>query len=134
VENRGADGLRSEAERLRALHEKGRPLVLVNAWDAATARLLEKSGSAAIGTTSAGIAFADGYPDGQKIPRERMLDAVGKSRRHILCPELSRKRIAPLRDPGMRFNAMRRVVTRPGPLANMAGQSRDRIVVDEHLI
>lgn len=70
--------LREKAERLRALHQKGRPLVLVNAWDAATARILEKAGSAAIATTSAGIAFADGYPDGQKIPRERMLEAIGR--------------------------------------------------------
>ena len=70
--------LREKAERLRALHQKGRPLVLVNAWDAATARILERAGSAAIATTSAGIAFADGYPDGQRIPRERMLEAVGR--------------------------------------------------------
>ena len=70
--------LREKAERLLALHQKGRPLVLVNAWDAATARILEKAGSAAIATTSAGIAFADGYPDGQKIPRERMLEAIGR--------------------------------------------------------
>jgi len=75
----GAAGdLRERAERLRALHQPGRPLVLVNAWDAATARIFEEAGSAAIGTTSAGIAFASGYPDGERIPRERMLEAVGR--------------------------------------------------------
>lgn len=50
--------------------------MLVNAWDAATARIIEKAGSQAIATTSAGIAFASGYPDGQKISRARMLEAV----------------------------------------------------------
>lgn len=70
--------LRSKAEALRALHQPGRPLVLVNAWDCATARIFEKAGSAAIATTSAGIAFAYGYPDGQKIPPSLMLDAVAR--------------------------------------------------------
>lgn len=78
--------LREKAERLLALHQKGRPLVLVNAWDAATARILEKAGSAAIATTSAGIAFADGYPDGQKIPRERMLEAIGRIGAAVALP------------------------------------------------
>jgi len=72
------DTLREKAEKLRVLHRAGRPLVLVNAWDAATARIAAKAGSAAIGTTSAGIAFASGYPDGQKISRDRMLEAVAR--------------------------------------------------------
>src|SRR5712691_563061 len=70
--------LRSKAETLRALHRPGQPLVLVNAWDCATARIFEKAGSAAIATTSAGIAFSYGYPDGQKIPPDRMLEAVAR--------------------------------------------------------
>ena len=44
------NGLRGKAERLRALHLPGRPLVLVNAWDCASARIVEKAGSAAIAT------------------------------------------------------------------------------------
>jgi 2-methylisocitrate lyase-like PEP mutase family enzyme len=72
------DALREKAEKLRALHRAGRPLVLVNAWDAASARIAAKAGSAAIATTSAGIAFASGYPDGEKIPRDRMLEAVAR--------------------------------------------------------
>ncbi|HEY3203482.1 MAG TPA: isocitrate lyase/phosphoenolpyruvate mutase family protein [Thermoanaerobaculia bacterium] len=52
--------LHEKAERLRALHRGNRPLVLVNAWDPATARILERAGSAAIATTSAGIAFSNG--------------------------------------------------------------------------
>ena len=70
------DGLSAKAEILRRLHRAGRPLVLVNAWDAATARIIERAGSEAIATTSAGVAFSRGYPDGQKISREQMLEAV----------------------------------------------------------
>ncbi|HEY3203486.1 MAG TPA: isocitrate lyase/phosphoenolpyruvate mutase family protein [Thermoanaerobaculia bacterium] len=61
-----------------------RPLVLVNAWDPATARIFERAGSAAIATTSAGIAFSSGYPDGEKIPRDRMLEAVAR-----ICAKVS---------------------------------------------
>ncbi|MEP6995309.1 MAG: isocitrate lyase/phosphoenolpyruvate mutase family protein [Acidobacteriota bacterium] len=70
--------LRKKAERLRELHRPGQPLVLVNAWDCASARIFEEAGSAAIATTSAGIAFACGYPDGQKIPPALMLEAVAR--------------------------------------------------------
>jgi 2-methylisocitrate lyase-like PEP mutase family enzyme len=73
-----SEDLPQKAEKLRALHRRGHPLVLVNAWDAATARIFERAGSEAIATTSAGIAFASGYPDGQKISRERMLEAVAR--------------------------------------------------------
>src|SRR5262249_1480811 len=68
--------LSRKADALRALHRPGRPLVLVNAWDAASARIVERAGSPAVATTSAGIAFASGYPDGEVISRERMLEAV----------------------------------------------------------
>ena len=78
--------LREKAERLRALHRPGRPLVLVNVWDCATARILEESGAPAIATTSAGIAFAYGYPDGQKIPPERMLEAVARTCGSVRVP------------------------------------------------
>jgi 2-methylisocitrate lyase-like PEP mutase family enzyme len=72
------DDLKAKADRLRSLHRPGKPLVLVNVWDCASARLVEKSGAPAIATTSAGVAFASGYPDGQRIPAERMLEAVAR--------------------------------------------------------
>ena len=78
--------LREKAEALRALHRAGRPLVLVNVWDSATARIVEKAGAPAIATTSAGIAFAAGYPDGQKISRERMLEAVARIVASVAVP------------------------------------------------
>jgi 2-methylisocitrate lyase-like PEP mutase family enzyme len=76
------------AARFRALHARGSDsiLVLPNAWDAMTARLVEEAGATAIATTSAGVAWASGYPDGQKIPRETMLDAVRVIARSVRLP------------------------------------------------
>ena len=76
------------AARFRALHARGSDpiLVLPNAWDAMSARLVEEAGARAIATTSAGIAWACGYPDGQKIPRERMLEAVALVARTVRVP------------------------------------------------
>ncbi|HEY1252051.1 MAG TPA: isocitrate lyase/phosphoenolpyruvate mutase family protein [Thermoanaerobaculia bacterium] len=70
--------LEGKADTLRSLHVPSRPLVLVNVWDSASARIVAKAGAPAIATTSAGVAFANGYPDGQRIPRERMLEAVAR--------------------------------------------------------
>jgi 2-methylisocitrate lyase-like PEP mutase family enzyme len=69
---------REKAERLRDLHRPGDPLVLVNAWDAFSARVIAQAGAQAIATTSAGMAFMLGYPDGQRITREEMLEAVAR--------------------------------------------------------
>ncbi len=68
----------AKAESLRAMHNAPPILVLPNAWDAASARIFEKAGARAIATTSAGIAAALGYPDGQKVPRDLMLEAVAR--------------------------------------------------------
>lgn len=72
----GSDTLREKAEALRRLHVPGRPLLLLNAWDAATARLAEQAGAPAVATSSAAAANALGYRDGEHIGRERMLGAV----------------------------------------------------------
>lgn len=65
-----------KAEQLRKLHQGAEVLVLPNAWDCASARIFEEAGFPAIATTSAGVAFSMGYPDGQRIAREEMLGAV----------------------------------------------------------
>src|SRR5205823_5769656 len=70
---------REKAEAFRALHQGPRLFVLPNAWDVATARLLEDAGFPAIATTSAGIAWALGYPDGERISRGEMLAAIRRS-------------------------------------------------------
>lgn len=67
---------RSEkAARFRALHEE-RPLILPNAWDAASAAAMERAGAAAIGTTSGGVSWARGRADGQELSREEMIRDV----------------------------------------------------------
>ena len=67
---------KKKAESLKALHIGRRPLVLPNVWDVASARIIEEAGFPALATTSAGVAFAHGFPDGQKIPAERMMAAI----------------------------------------------------------
>lgn len=68
--------LRAKAETLGALHVPGRPLVLVNAWDAASAAVIARAGAPAIASTSAGVANTLGYADGQRLTRAQMLAAI----------------------------------------------------------
>jgi 2-methylisocitrate lyase-like PEP mutase family enzyme len=67
---------REKAERLRSLHHAPDPLVLPNAWDAASARIFELEGFPAIGTTSAGIANSLGYADGQQLDSALMFKVM----------------------------------------------------------
>ena len=66
-----------KAAALLALHT-GPGFVLPNAWDAGSARILEQVGFPAIATTSAGIAWSCGVPDGGALDRESMLEHVGR--------------------------------------------------------
>jgi 2-methylisocitrate lyase-like PEP mutase family enzyme len=75
-----------KAERLRKLHHGRRILALPNAWDAVSARILEEVGHPAIATSSAAVAFSLGYPDGQRISRGEMLDAVARITRAVRVP------------------------------------------------
>src|SRR5262249_23923183 len=67
---------RSRAAEFRRLHAADAPLVLPNAWDAVSARLIEACGAAAIATTSSGVAWAHGYPDGDALPPRLLAGAV----------------------------------------------------------
>lgn len=69
---------RALAGRLLEAHHEDDPLVLPNAWDAASAMVFERVGFAAVGTSSAAIAASLGYPDGEVLPRAEMLSAVGR--------------------------------------------------------
>ena len=69
----------SQADRathFRQLHRGARPLVILNAWDAGSARIFELAGAPAIATTSSGMAWARAYPDGQKLPLAQLAAAV----------------------------------------------------------
>jgi 2-methylisocitrate lyase-like PEP mutase family enzyme len=80
------DEQKSKAMALRAMHRGQRILVLPNAWDVVSARIFEDAGFGAIATTSAGVAFTLGYPDGEKISREEMLARVGRIARAVKVP------------------------------------------------
>jgi len=75
-----------KASRFREMHRGAQALLLPNVWDVASARVVEQAGFPAIATTSAGIAFSVGYPDGQKISREQMLARVGRIVRAVEAP------------------------------------------------
>ncbi|MFG1696448.1 isocitrate lyase/phosphoenolpyruvate mutase family protein [Nonomuraea sp. NPDC049309] len=67
-----------KASELRALHVPGRPLVLPNAWDAASARAVREAGFPAVATSSAAVARTLGYEDGERTPVAEMLAAIAR--------------------------------------------------------
>lgn len=75
-----------KAEELRKLHHGPRTLVLPNVWDVASARVVEELGYPAVATSSAGVAFALGYPDGQRVSRDAMLEVVARIARSVRVP------------------------------------------------
>jgi 2-methylisocitrate lyase-like PEP mutase family enzyme len=75
-----------KAERLRELHRGPEILVLANAWDVASARIVEEAGYPAVATTSAGVANTLGYRDGQRITRGEMLEVVARIARAVTVP------------------------------------------------
>lgn len=77
---------KDRATHLRQLHHGAEPLVLPNAWDAASARIIAQAGFPAIATTSSGVAAALGYPDGQRISRAMLVEATSRITRVVECP------------------------------------------------
>ena len=75
-----------KAKLLRDLHHGGQILVLPNAWDVASAVVFEQAGFPATATSSAGVAAVFGYPDGQHISADLMLDMVGRIIRAVSTP------------------------------------------------
>jgi 2-methylisocitrate lyase-like PEP mutase family enzyme len=75
-----------KAIQFRQLHRGPGVLILPNAWDVASARIFEDAGFPAIATTSAGIAFSLGYPDGERIPREEMMARIARIARAVHVP------------------------------------------------
>ena len=58
----------SKFETFAALHVPGDPLILYNAWDAGSARVIAEAGAKAIATGSASVAQAHGYDDAESLP------------------------------------------------------------------
>ena len=68
-----------KATELQRLHHDPDLLLLVNVWDVITARTVaDVPGTKALATASHSIAAAHGYPDGEQIPRDLMIEAVGR--------------------------------------------------------
>jgi len=68
------------------MHDRSKILVLPNAWDPMSARVIEEAGARAIATTSAGVAFSVGYPDGEAMPRDEMIAAIARIARVVTVP------------------------------------------------
>lgn len=62
-----------KARAFAALHRPGDPVVLYNAWDAGSARIVAEAGAKAIATGSASVAAAQGYQDAEALPLELAL-------------------------------------------------------------
>ena len=67
------------------LHSDGL-LILPNAWDAGSARIIEHAGAKAIATSSAAVAWAHGYPDGEAIPADALIAMVREIVRVVNVP------------------------------------------------
>jgi 2-methylisocitrate lyase-like PEP mutase family enzyme len=78
-------GTSENAAEFRRLHADG-VLVLPNAWDAMSARLVESLGARAIATTSAGVAWTNGYADGDRLPVPLLIGAVERIARVVRVP------------------------------------------------
>jgi len=75
------------AEQFRRLHARGGDvLVLPNAWDAASARVIAEAGARAIATTSSGASWSLGRPDGEALSRDEMLAVVRRVARAVSVP------------------------------------------------
>ena len=72
------DRRQQKTEAFHRLHAGPAPLVRVNAWDAASARIVERAGAKAIGTTSAGMAWSLGYADGERMPANELIAACAR--------------------------------------------------------
>jgi 2-methylisocitrate lyase-like PEP mutase family enzyme len=68
----------ARANRFQALHDPAGPLALANVWDVASARVVAAAGASAIATTSAGVAWGHGAPDGNRLDRALMLDQLAR--------------------------------------------------------
>ena len=76
---------REQAERFHALHVRGAPLVLFNAWDAGSAKVVAKAGAKAIATGSWSVAAAHGFDDGEALTLDL---ALANLARIVRCVEL----------------------------------------------
>ncbi|MFD8985318.1 isocitrate lyase/phosphoenolpyruvate mutase family protein [Streptomyces sp. NPDC059564] len=76
----------AKATAFAALHTPTAPLALANAWDVASARIVEAAGAPTVATTSAGVAWSLGSPDGDALARDRALDLIARVAAAVSVP------------------------------------------------
>ncbi|MFD5318201.1 isocitrate lyase/phosphoenolpyruvate mutase family protein [Streptomyces sp. NPDC127098] len=76
----------ARARLLHALHHGTTPLVLPNAWDVASARVVAAAGAAAVATTSSGVAWSLGAPDGDRLDRRLAVELVARVAGAVTSP------------------------------------------------
>jgi 2-methylisocitrate lyase-like PEP mutase family enzyme len=76
----------SHAAAFAKLHQGPDLLILPNAWDAGSARIIENAGAKAIATSSAAVAWAHGFPDGEALTPEQLLATVRAIARVVAIP------------------------------------------------
>jgi AhpD family alkylhydroperoxidase len=87
AETPGVPGVQAvKAAAFRAMQTRKPILVLPNAWDVASAVTFEAAGARALATTSAGVAAALGYADGERLPRDLMIEAVRRIAEAVKVP------------------------------------------------
>lgn len=76
----------ARAQELAALHVKGNPFVLYNAWDAGSAQAIASAGAKAVATSSWAMAAAQGYEDGESIPFALVATLIERISRTVALP------------------------------------------------
>lgn len=76
----------THAETFAKLHQGPDLLILPNAWDAGSARVIQQAGAKAIATSSAAVAWARGYPDGEALSAEDVLATIRSITRVVSVP------------------------------------------------
>ena len=74
------------ARKFHLLHNSKKPLILVNAWDCISARMVEECGASAVATSSASMAWSLGYKDGGHFPPDLLLEQLGRITRSVNLP------------------------------------------------
>src|SRR5215469_13114706 len=77
---------RRKAERFRALHVRGTPVVLFNIWDPGSAKAVAAGGALALATGSWSVAHANGFADGEETPLALAIDNLRRIARAVDLP------------------------------------------------
>lgn len=77
---------KDKAAQFQEIHKRDGIFVLPNIWDAGGARIFEERGFEALATTSAGVAFANGFSDGEELPLSILLETVKRITNRITIP------------------------------------------------